>query len=79
MKYEEFIEVVKVKAQERLGEAYNVLVEKHMINNGTIVDTLCLNRAEETSSPSLYLNTYFDLYQENMSLDDMKKRMRRCL
>ena len=50
-----------------------------MINNGTIVDTLCLNRAEETPSPSLYLNTYFDLYQENMSLDDMKKRMRRCL
>ena len=79
MKYEEFIEVVKVKAQERLGEAYKVRVEKHMINNGTIVDTLCLNRAEETSSPSLYLNTYFDLYQENMSLDDMKKRMRRCL
>ena len=28
MKYEEFIEVVKVKAQERLGEAYKVLVEK---------------------------------------------------
>lgn len=79
MKYEEFIEVVKVKAQKRLGEAYKVLVEKHMINNGTIVDTLCLNRAEETPSPSLYLNTYFDLYQENMSLDDMKKRMRRCL
>lgn len=71
MKYEEFIEVVKVKAQERLGEAYKVLVEKHMINNGTIVDTLCLNRAEEPPSPSLYLNTYFDLYQESMSLDDI--------
>lgn len=54
MNYEEFIEVVKIKAQERLGEAYKVPVEKHMINNGTLVDPLSLNRAEEPPSPSLF-------------------------
>lgn len=71
MKYEEFIAIVREKAQERLGEAYKVMVEKHMTNNGMLVDALCLNRAEEPPSPSLYLNTYFDLYQESMSLDDI--------
>lgn len=69
MKYEEFTAIVREKAQERLGEAYKVMVEKHMTNNGMLVDALCLNRAEEPPSPSLYLNTYFDLYQESMSLD----------
>lgn len=71
MTYDEFLDMIKDRAQERLGKLYKVSVEKLLDNNGVMKDTLCVNRVEEHTTPMLYLNAYYDLYQGEMSLDNI--------
>lgn len=71
MTYDKFLDMIKDKAQERLGKLYKVSIEKLLNNNGVMKDTLCVNRVEEHTTPMVYLNAYYDLYQGEMTLDDI--------
>lgn len=71
MTYDGFLEMIKDRAQERLGKLYKVSIEKLLDNNGIMKDTLCVNRVEESTTPMVYLNAYYDLYQGEMTLDDI--------
>lgn len=71
MTYDEFLDMIKDRAQERLGKLYKVSIEKLLNNNGVMKDTLCVNRVEEHTTPMVYLNAYYDLYQGEMTLDDI--------
>lgn len=71
MTYDEFLDMIKDRTQERLGKLYKVSIEKLLNNNGVMKDTLCVNRVEEHTSPMVYLNAYYDLYQGEMTLDDI--------
>lgn len=62
MTYDEFLNTIKERAQERLGKLYKVSILK---------DALCLSKTEAVTKPALYLNAYYDLYQGEMPLDDI--------
>ena len=71
MTYDEFLETIQDRAQERLGTLYKVSVKKVLNNNGVMKDALCLSKTEAVVKPTLYLNAYYDLYQGERTLDDI--------
>lgn len=71
MTYDEFLKTIVDRSQERLGKMYHVCIEKVLKNNGEKKDALCMRKEESTVEPVLYLNPYYDLYQEQMTLDDI--------
>ena len=71
MTYDEFLNTIKERAQERLGKLYKVSIKKVLKNNGVLKDALCLSKTEAITKPALYLNAYYDLYQGEMTLDDI--------
>lgn len=71
MTYNEFLNEIRTRAQERLGKTYHVCIENVMKNNGIMKDALCMNKKGDTIAPVVYLNSYYNLYLENMTLDDI--------
>lgn len=71
MTYDEFLVKIKDRTQERLGKLYKVSIDKQLNINGVTKDTLCVSKVEEHTAPMVYLNAYYDLYQGEMTLDDI--------
>lgn len=66
MRYETFQTKVTDTLQEQLGEDYRLILQKVPKNNGTILDGLCIMRNTSRSSPTIYLNSYYEQYQEGI-------------
>ncbi|MBT9776186.1 hypothetical protein GPL15_06660 [Clostridium sp. MCC353] len=52
MTYDEFLDMIKDRTQERLGKLYKVRIEKQLNNNGVMKDTHCVSRVEEHTIPN---------------------------
>jgi len=63
MEIESFAENVKENVQERLGKGYNITVRKVDRNNGVTYTGLCVTRDNESVSPIVYINNYYDTYK----------------
>lgn len=69
MGYEEFLTAVKIGLQEHLGNICKVTVKKNIREDGSVGDAVYIDKAGEASKPNLYLNVYYQLYQQGMSVD----------
>lgn len=64
MNYDEFKQYVSVHLKEWFPEeAYDISIRKVIKNNGLILDGLCIFPKGKTSSPTLYLESYYERYR----------------
>jgi hypothetical protein len=62
--YEDFLFSVKQEAMAYLGEDYQIELKHVLKNNGVVLDGLLIRRYNQTVSPSIYLNQYYEQYNE---------------
>lgn len=67
MIYEMFQTKVTDTLQSQLGKDYRLILQKVPKNNGTVLDGLCIIHKTARSSPTIYLNSYYDRYEEGIS------------
>ena len=70
MNYENFIVTVK-EAVEELCPNDRVVVKEIIKNNSTVLDSISVFRKEEYIAPTIYLNTYYDEYNEGKSIESI--------
>lgn len=63
MVYETFLETVKHSLKERLGPEFTLVLQPITKNNGLILHGLCIGKAEERAAPTIYLNHFYESYQ----------------
>lgn len=69
-----FIETVKTEIKELCGEEYQVLMENVLGNNGEKRVGISVRKKGETSSPLVYLNSYYDrLAADEISMEFIVK------
>ncbi len=69
MVYEMFQTKVTDALQARLGDRYDLILQKVPKNNGILLDGLAIMRKGAGSSPTIYLNSYYERYLEGVPLD----------
>lgn len=68
MNYKEFLETITQNLHRTLGDSYQIDVCPLSKNNGVILDGLRIHRDGQIFVPTIYLNMYFDAY-ENHSMN----------
>lgn len=72
MNYEEFkVSVEKYMKQQFPKEDYEVSIRKVTKNNGLSLDGLCIFKKGVNASPTIYLESYYDLYKKGKILADV--------
>lgn len=71
MVYETFQTVLTEKLTQRLGPDCRLLIQKIPKNNGVILDGLCIGKKGASIAPTVYLNSYFEQYQEGASIEQL--------
>lgn len=69
--YEAFKEEIKKAVENRLGESYTVIIQSVPKNNGVLLDGLCTSKREEEVSPTIYLNAFYEQYQEGAAMEEL--------
>lgn len=78
MNYDEFKEYAASHLREWFPENhYDISIRKIVKNNGLILDGLCIFKKGETSSPTLYLESYYTRYQNGSIMADVLAAMQR--
>lgn len=75
MVYEIFQTKVTEAVQSLLGETYQLMLQKVPKNNGTLLDGLCITQQDESLSPTIYLNSYYERYQDGVPFDSIIKEI----
>lgn len=75
MVYEMFQAKVTDTLQSCLGTDYQLMLQKVPKNNGTLLDGLCITRKEQKISPTIYLNSYYERYQEGIPFHSIVKEI----
>lgn len=71
MVYETFLETVRKTLEEQLGEDCRVTIHPIPRNNGKIMDGLSILMPGSRMAPTIYLNPYYELYGEHMSMEEI--------
>lgn len=71
MVYQSFLTTVTETLQEELGNLYQLSIQKVTKNNGTVLDGLCISKENEHIFPTIYLNPYYEHYQNGMPMEDI--------
>lgn len=72
MVYGDFIEFVRKEVSHGLGGDHNIMIRQVPKNNGICLDGICISRCNDRLSPTIYLDSYFEQYQEQrMTLDEI--------
>lgn len=72
MNYKEFLETITQNLHRTLGDSYQIDVCPLSKNNGVILDGLRICRDGQIFVPTIYLNMYFDAYQNHsMSMEEI--------
>lgn len=71
MVYEMFQTKVADSLRSQLGEDYKLTLLKVPKNNGMILDGLSITRKDLSASPTIYLNSYYERYQEGISFNSI--------
>ena len=64
----EFAEEVKREIAKQLGEGYELQVMDTLKNNGVSVSQLCIKKRGSQICPSIYLEEFFEKYEEDQDL-----------
>ena len=67
-----YAEVVKEKMEERLGDGYEVRVQKVTKNNGIVLTGISIRKDGEHISPNIYLDDYYRKHLD-AALDEITK------
>jgi hypothetical protein len=71
MKLHVFIEKIKEKVSEILGEDYEVSLKKVLKNNSVEFDCLIITHKFDSVSPSIYLNSFYLEYLNGVSIEGL--------
>lgn len=71
MVYETFLNALTTQLQAKLGEDYMLALRSLPRNNGVTLDGLTIQGPGNNMAPTIYLNPYYDQYQQGMSLDEI--------
>ncbi|MFR5602311.1 MAG: DUF5688 family protein [Lachnospiraceae bacterium] len=71
MVYNDFVTCIQTLLSLHLGNEVSTDIRKVTKNNGRVLDGLCLLKAGEISAPTIYLNTYYQCYQDGMSMEEI--------
>lgn len=71
MVYEMFQTKVADSLRSQLGDGYQLTMLKVPKNNGTVLDGLSISRKDMAASPTIYLNSYYERYQEGISFSSI--------
>ena len=75
MVYEMFQTKVTDALQARLGDRYDLILQKVPKNNGILLDGLAIMRKGAGSSPTIYLNSYYERYLEGIPFNSIIKEI----
>lgn len=75
MVYETFQTKLTEKLTQLFGPDYLLLVQKIPKNNGVMQDGLCISRKNSPIAPAVYLNSYYELYQAGISIDEISEEI----
>ncbi|MCI8660376.1 MAG: hypothetical protein HFG54_09055 [Lachnospiraceae bacterium] len=71
MNYTKFLETVRQELKKRLGADQELIVRPVPKNNGILLDGLSIHTSSTLLAPTVYLNPYYEQYQEGMSIQDI--------
>ncbi len=75
--YDLFIQKIKGKVQEVMGEEYEVIIQKIVKNNSLQLDSLIVLKKGRNIAPNIYLEAYYESYLQGSELEDIVDRL--CL
>lgn len=75
MEFNQFIEKTKRAIQEYLGEDATVMLNQVTKNNGVILEGLSIMKKEKNISPTIYLNHFYDAYEEGTTFGETIKNI----
>lgn len=75
MVYETFQTVLTEKLTQHLNPDCRILIQKIPKNNGVILDGLCIGQKGASIAPTVYLNSYFERYQEGASIEQIAEEI----
>ena len=67
--YEEFAELIKDKAAQKLGEDYQVDIIKNLKNNSIVETQLSIRKREDSAAQCIYLKSFYRTYKKDGNLE----------
>ncbi len=71
MEYSEFLMIIKIAMEEKLGKDYGVIITKVLNYNGVEQEALCMVKGLKSLAPAMYLYGYYEQLLNGASLADM--------
>ena len=71
MVYEVFQTAVSEELKNRLGDDYEIAIHKIPKNNGTLLDGLTIFHLNEIATPTFYLQSYYEAYEQGRDLESI--------
>ncbi|GAA4655153.1 hypothetical protein GCM10023142_22910 [Anaerocolumna aminovalerica] len=75
MTYEQFLARIKAIVKKRMGGGFLVDINHVIKNNSIQLDGLIILKNGERITPNIYLNSYFESYQEGESIEDIAAKI----
>lgn len=75
MKFNSFIDAVKVCVSASLPSDYDVVIEEVMKNNGTRLVALCIKRENQPVTPTIYLEPYYREFKKGFTVEQISKEI----
>ena len=76
MEYCEFLENIQNRTKSIAGEGGKVTVNHILKNNGKELDGLTIMEEDSCISPTIYLNDYYEQYENGRGLDNILSEIR---
>ena len=73
MKFTVFMNLIKDRVQEKLGDAVRVRLRSVLKNNSVRLWGLIITEAGKNISPTIYLESYYEAYQKGAPLEELAK------
>ena len=71
MKYQEFIELVTEDVKSQVEKGTEVTLHQVVKNNGITLDAISILRENYGTAPNIYLNAYYEQYQNGRELESI--------
>lgn len=75
MEYCEFVEAVKLEVEKRLEKEEKLFINHVIKNNGCEMDGIVIMRDDDNISPNIYLNPFYNEYENGMSIQDVSNNI----
>lgn len=75
MVYNEFLETIKERMEQALGDEYSLTLRKVQKNNGLVLDGLCIEKGSGGVAPSIYLNPFYEQHLKGLSLEAITQKL----